>query len=140
MDKNRWMEIITGVQIHLHMFSFRFISSSDILVKTSKLRPPRWYKDHGSPYKSGVLTEEGVDGTQGSIDVPVTRNTGGRRRRRGCWRFAPPLATQRFSITFTTRSHVKHRVMGRLTISKALVRPNRYFFVPTHFSLGAVVF
>lgn len=59
MDKNRWMEIITGVQIHLHMFSFRFISSSDILVKTSKLRPPRWYKDHGSPHKSGVLTEEG---------------------------------------------------------------------------------
>lgn len=108
--------------------------------ETSKLRPPRWYKDHGSPYKSGVLTEEGVDGTQGSIDVPVTRNTGRRRRRRGCWRFAPPLATQRFSITFTTRSHVKHRVMGRLTISKALVRPNRCFFVPTHFSLGAVVF
>lgn len=67
--------------------------------------------------------------------MPVTRNTEGEGVR-------DPRhhSTQRFSITFTTRSHVKHRVMGRLTISKALVRPNRCFFVPTHFSLGAVVF
>lgn len=75
-----------------------------------------------------------MDGTQGSIDARYTKHRGG-----GC-RDPRHHSTQRFSITFTTRSHVKHRVMGRLTISKALVRPNRCFFVPTHFSLGAVVF